>query len=47
MLTARGSEFDRVFGFELGVDDYFSKSFNDRELVVRIRAILRRSYWSE
>ncbi len=43
MLTARGSELDRVLGLELGADDYLPKPFNDRELVARIRAILRRS----
>ncbi|MGV3345657.1 envelope stress response regulator transcription factor CpxR [Enterobacteriaceae bacterium LUAb1] len=47
MLTARGSELDRVLGLELGADDYLPKPFNDRELVARIRAILRRSSWSE
>lgn len=47
MLTARGSELDRVLGLELGADDYLPKPFNDRELVARIRAILRRSQWSE
>lgn len=47
MLTARGSELDCVFGFELGADDYFLKLFNDCELVARICAILRRSHWSE
>jgi two-component system, OmpR family, response regulator CpxR len=47
MLTARGSELDRVLGLELGADDYLAKPFNDRELVARIRAILRRSIWSE
>ncbi|MDQ1237398.1 MAG: envelope stress response regulator transcription factor CpxR [Wigglesworthia glossinidia] len=45
MLTARGSELDRILGLELGADDYLTKPFNDRELVARIRAILRRSYW--
>ncbi|OOF37125.1 response regulator [Rodentibacter heidelbergensis] len=43
MLTARGDDIDRVLGLELGADDYLSKPFNDRELVARIRAILRRS----
>lgn len=43
MLTARGEDIDRVFGLELGADDYLPKPFNDRELVARIRAILRRS----
>jgi two-component system response regulator CpxR len=47
MLTARGSEFDRVLGLELGADDYLPKPFNDRELVARVRAILRRSGWGE
>lgn len=47
MLTARGSNLDRVLGLELGADDYLPKPFNDRELVARIRAILRRSNWSE
>lgn len=47
MLTARGSELDRVMGLELGADDYLLKPFNDRELVARIRAILRRSSWTE
>ncbi|MGK2888347.1 MAG: envelope stress response regulator transcription factor CpxR [Candidatus Malihini olakiniferum] len=42
MLTAHDSELDRVLGLELGVDDYMPKPFNDRELVARIRAILRR-----
>ncbi len=47
MLTARGSDLDRVLGLEMGADDYLPKPFNDRELVARIRAILRRSNWSE
>lgn len=42
MLTARGEEIDRVVGFELGADDYIAKPFSVRELVLRIRAILRR-----
>jgi DNA-binding response OmpR family regulator len=42
MLTARSDEIDRVLGFELGADDYISKPFSPRELVVRIKAILRR-----
>jgi DNA-binding response OmpR family regulator len=42
MLTARGEDVDRIVGLELGADDYLSKPFNPRELVARIRAILRR-----
>lgn len=47
MLTARGEEIDRVLGLELGADDYLPKPFNDRELVARIKAILRRVSASE
>jgi phosphate regulon transcriptional regulator PhoB len=43
MLTARGEEVDRIVGLELGADDYVVKPFSPRELVLRIRAILRRS----
>lgn len=43
MLTARGEELDRVMGFEVGVDDYVVKPFSARELLARIRAVLRRS----
>jgi two-component system phosphate regulon response regulator PhoB len=46
MLTARGEEIDRVVGFELGADDYVVKPFSVRELLLRVQAILRRS-WSE
>ncbi|MSP59475.1 MAG: response regulator transcription factor [Myxococcales bacterium] len=42
MLTARGTETDRVVGFELGADDYVTKPFSVRELVLRVDAILRR-----
>jgi two-component system phosphate regulon response regulator PhoB len=42
MLTARGEEIDRVLGFELGADDFVTKPFSVRELVLRIKAILRR-----
>jgi len=42
MLTARGSDLDRIVGLELGADDYMPKPFNPRELVARMRAILRR-----
>jgi two-component system phosphate regulon response regulator PhoB len=43
MLTARGDEIDRVVGFEMGADDYIVKPFSMRELMLRIRAIIRRS----
>ena len=42
MLTARGEDIDRIVGLELGADDYMPKPFNPRELLARIRAILRR-----
>lgn len=42
MLTARGDDVDRIVGLEMGADDYLPKPFNPRELVARIRAILRR-----
>lgn len=43
MLTARGEEYDKLFGFELGVDDYIVKPFSPKELLARIKAIIRRS----
>ncbi len=43
MLTARGDDVDRIVGLEIGADDYLPKPFNPRELMARIRAILRRS----
>ncbi len=43
ILTARGEDMDRILGLELGADDYLPKPFNPRELIARIRAILRRS----
>ncbi|NDJ78831.1 MAG: response regulator transcription factor [Chloroflexi bacterium] len=43
MLTARTQEADRVMGFELGTDDYVTKPFSPRELVMRVKAVLRRS----
>jgi two-component system phosphate regulon response regulator PhoB len=43
MLTARGDEYDRVLGFEMGADDYVVKPFNVRELVMRVRALARRT----
>lgn len=42
MLTARGEEIDRVLGLEMGADDYVTKPFSPRELVARVRAVLRR-----
>src|SRR5271154_4173745 len=43
MLTAKGEEIDRVLGFELGADDYLVKPFSVRELILRVRALLRRT----
>jgi two-component system, OmpR family, response regulator len=43
MLTAKGDDVDRIIGLEMGADDYLAKPFNPRELVARIRAILRRA----
>lgn len=42
ILTAKGEEIDRIVGFELGVDDYITKPFSPREVVLRVRAVLRR-----
>lgn len=42
MLTARGEEYDKIFGFELGVDDYVVKPFSPKELMARLKAVLRR-----
>jgi two-component system alkaline phosphatase synthesis response regulator PhoP len=47
MVTARGEEIDRVVGLELGADDYVSKPFSVRELVARIKAVLRRAQPNE
>lgn len=44
MLSARGEEYDKLFGFELGVDDYITKPFSPKEMVARIKAVLKRSY---
>ncbi len=44
MVTARDEEIDRVIGFEVGADDYVAKPFSTRELVLRLRAVLRRVY---
>lgn len=43
MVTARGEEMDRLFGFELGTDDYIIKPFSPRELVARVKAVARRN----
>src|SRR5687767_16035094 len=47
MLTARGDDIDRIVGLEIGADDYLPKPFNPRELVARIRAVLRRAQPTE
>lgn len=47
MLTARGDDVDRIVGLEMGADDYLPKPFNPRELVARIRAVMRRAAASE
>lgn len=43
MLSARGEEYDKLFGFEIGVDDYVVKPFSPKELMARIRAVMKRS----
>jgi DNA-binding response OmpR family regulator len=47
IVTARGEEIDRILGLELGADDYLSKPFSNRELIARVRAILRRAAFME
>ena len=47
MLSARGEEYDKLFGFEMGVDDYITKPFSPKELVARIKALLKRVNISE
>jgi DNA-binding response OmpR family regulator len=47
MVTARGDDADKIVGLELGADDYLAKPFNPRELLARIRAVLRRAHGGE
>ena len=47
MLSARGEEYDKLFGFEIGVDDYVVKPFSPKELLARIKAVLKRSAAAE
>ncbi|OGO77240.1 MAG: DNA-binding response regulator [Clostridiales bacterium GWB2_37_7] len=47
MLTARGEEYDKLFGFELGADDYLTKPFSPKELVARMKAVLKRGKGSQ
>lgn len=47
MLSARGEEYDKLFGFEIGVDDYVVKPFSPKELMARVKAVLKRNQNSE
>lgn len=47
MLSARSEEYDKLIGFELGIDDYITKPFSTRELVARIKAIMKRVYFDD
>lgn len=44
LLTARGNEYDKLIGFEMGADDYISKPFSPKELLARIKSVLKRTY---
>ena len=43
MLSARGEEYDKLFGFEIGIDDYVVKPFSPKELMARVKAVIRRN----
>lgn len=47
MLSARGEEYDKIHGFEIGVDDYIVKPFSPKELMMRVQAVLKRSKSSQ
>ena len=47
MLTAKGETFDKVLGLELGADDYVTKPFDSKEVMARIKAVLRRTGWHQ
>jgi two-component system phosphate regulon response regulator PhoB len=47
MLTAKGEETDKILGLEFGADDYVTKPFSPRELVARVKAVLRRQHKSD